>query len=339
MVQQGVDFGGAGAASYAVADDGTLAMVVSGVRDVGGSASLVAVSLDGRRRDLGVPPGFFRRPRVSPDGRQVAFVGTNDSRAALSTDVWRAEISPAALHRVTTSGAAERPQFARDGRTILYGTNPASGVLHEVGLEAGSAPRVRATWSSTMVTGDLGPSSGYAVFTVTPSVSAGFDLWIAPMTALDKPEPFATERYVESMPRVSPDGRFVAFVSSRTGASEIYIRQLPRGGDEVRVSAAGGVDPVWAPNGRSLYYRTEDSIHVAELSFDPRVTLVGRRGLLPLDRRLMMSVSNGSYDILPSGREFVMFERWTAATSTGTPIVIRMDWARTLRPTPTADLP
>lgn len=337
VVQQGVAFGGGAAASFAVAEDGTLAMVVSGQQAVGGLVSLVAVGMDGGSRDLGVPPGSFRRPRVSPDGRQVTFVGAGDQRAAGLSDVWRAELSPAALHRVTTSGLAERPQFARDSKTIFFGTNPPSGALYEVGLEAGSAPRERATWDEPVVTGDLGPSSGYAVFGVVAGAST--DLWIAPMTALDKPEPFAAESYSEVVPRVSPDGRFVAFISQRTGADEIYIRQLPRGGEEVRVSGAGGYDPVWAPDGRSLYYRSTDSLHVAELSFSPRVSVSGRRGLFALDQRFVTSGLNGSYDILPNGKEFVMFERRSAAAEVGTPIVIRMDWARTLGRAQPADAP
>lgn len=45
------------------------------------------------------------------------------------------------------------------------------------------------------------------------------------------------------------------------------------------------------------------------------------------------------FDILPNGKEFVMFERQSAAAVTGTPIVVRMDWARTLGRTQAADAP
>ena len=328
VLQAGVEVGGRGAAGYDVARDGTLVMYVNGQS---GDAinKLAAVSRDGHVRDLGLPAGVYYRPRVSPAGAQVTFVETQSRSNFDASDVWRAELSPPSLSRITTSRRAERPVFFRDGRRILFSSNPQGPVAYEVGLEAGSVARERFRWSANIATGDLGPPGGYAVFAVYQQ-AGNTDLWIAHMDSLDHPRPFAAEAYDEGLPRVSPDGRHVAYYSTRTGKREIYIRQLPSGGEEAHVSLGGGTDPVWGPNGRELFYRTPDSLYVADLDVGARVTVRARRAMFAISPSLIVSASNGSYDILPSGREFVWFARALAATKDASPILVRMDWARGL---------
>lgn len=333
VLELGVGFGTGAAASYAVAPNGTLAMhstrqSAASVTDV----SLVARGLDGSRRALGLPKGSYRRPRVSPDGRQVVFVGSAQRAgtfSATTSDVWRAELSAASLYKVTTTGTADRAMFARDGRSILFTATSETGMIFEVGLEAGATPRERARWPRSILTGDLGPVDGYAVFGSGGGSST--DLWLAPMRNLSDAQPFAVEKYAESLPRISPDGRFVAFTSSRTGVEEIYVRQLPSGGEEVRVSAAGGIDPVWAPSGRVLYYRdARDSLYAAELTFTPRVRVTSNRALFRLDNNIVLSTTSGVYDVLPNGREFVFFERTRNVEAASSPIVVRMNWVQAL---------
>ncbi len=57
---------------------------------------------------------------------------------------------------------------------------------------------------------------------------------------------------------VSPDGRFVAFVSNESGREEIYVQTFPEPGGKWQVSSGGGSDPSWRGDGKELYYRSPD---------------------------------------------------------------------------------
>ncbi|MBI3791528.1 MAG: PD40 domain-containing protein [Gemmatimonadetes bacterium] len=150
------------------------------------------------------------------------------------------------------------------------------------------------------------------------------------MDSLDHARPFAAEPYDEGLPRVSPDGRYVAYYSARTGNNEVYVRQLPQGGEEVRISQGGGIDPAWGPSGRELFHRSADSLMVADLDVSARLTVQGRRGLFALPPNALIATSSGSYDVLPDGRGFVLFERASVTAEQRSPVLVRVGSAREL---------
>ena len=58
----------------------------------------------------------------------------------------------------------------------------------------------------------------------------------------------------EVLPVVSPDGRWLAYMSDESGALEVYVQRFPDGGGRQRVSTSGGTRPIWGPDGRELFY-------------------------------------------------------------------------------------
>jgi serine/threonine-protein kinase len=56
------------------------------------------------------------------------------------------------------------------------------------------------------------------------------------------------------LPAFSPDGRWLAYSSDKSGAFEIYVRPFPGPGEEIQVSNDGGLDPAWSPTRHELYY-------------------------------------------------------------------------------------
>ena len=56
---------------------------------------------------------------------------------------------------------------------------------------------------------------------------------------------------------VSPDGRFLAYQSDADGRPEVYVRLLAPSSGRWQISNAGGEEPMWAPDGKSIYYRIE----------------------------------------------------------------------------------
>src|SRR5512146_599383 len=80
-------------------------------------------------------------------------------------------------------------------------------------LTASAQPKVLFSGPSALATSDFGPAHGYAVVGVVGPT--GLDLWVAPMDSLDKARVLMAAPYHETVPRISPDGGFVAYESQR----------------------------------------------------------------------------------------------------------------------------
>jgi len=106
------------------------------------------------------------------------------------------------------------------------------------------------------------------------------------------------------VPALSPDGRWLAYQSDETGRTGVYARPYPASGARVSISLQGGTEPVWARNGRELFYRAGDSLMVASVESGSVLTVTSRRLLF----RGSFMTGNGfrEYDVTPDGTQFVM---------------------------------
>ncbi len=74
-------------------------------------------------------------------------------------------------------------------------------------------------------------------------------------------KPLLKEKYEKGQPKVSPDGRWMAYMSDESGKSEIYVRPFPEVNQgRWQVSTGGGDTPLWSPDGRELFYRSGDAV-------------------------------------------------------------------------------
>ncbi|HSQ30757.1 MAG TPA: hypothetical protein VLN49_12955, partial [Gemmatimonadaceae bacterium] len=142
----------------------------------------------------------------------------------------------------------------------------------------------------------------------------------------------------EATPRLSPDGRFVAYESARTGVNEIYVRPVTGSGEEVRVSTAGGMDPVWSPSGHEVFFvegtgswelsaSPTARLMAAQVATSPRFAVTGVRPLFPL-RQYMTILGRSSYDVFPNGDFLLLAVQSDSARSV--PLVVRTNWASLL---------
>ena len=121
----------------------------------------------------------------------------------------------------------------------------------------------------------------------------------------------------------SPDGRWLAYVSDTTGRAELWVQSFPGPGSPVRVSSRGGAEPVWARNGRELYYLEGNKLMAvavstgSEFNFKPPVHL--------FEFRYQRSRQPPSYDVGVDGRFLVI------KPSSATPpsaITVISNWAQ-----------
>ena len=120
-----------------------------------------------------------------------------------------------------------------------------------------------------------------------------------------EPKPFLVTPFHEYSPRISPDGRYVAYVSNESGGhSQVLVREFPEGDGRWQVSTNGGRQPRWSRNGTELFYVEGHTLVAVGVSTSPRF-VVGEADHLFTDTRL--SFGTMSYDVSADGR-FVMVE-------------------------------
>jgi Tol biopolymer transport system component/DNA-binding winged helix-turn-helix (wHTH) protein len=191
-------------------------------------------------------------PALSPDGRHVAMYRTVDG----NSDVWLLELERGVRERFTTDAAAEvNPVWSPDRQRVAFTSNRdgaydiyvkmLSSVDTELLLKTGD-PKSVSSWS---------PDGKFLLYRVL-SPATGYDIWALPIDDQGKPgNPFAVvmTKAEEREGEFSPDGKWVAYQSTFSGRSEIYIQSFPPVGAAVPVSTNGGAQVRWGGNSELFY--------------------------------------------------------------------------------------
>ena len=176
---------------------------------------------------------------------------------------------------------------------------------------------------------DTSPDGRYIVYQRATS-KTGFDIWALPREPNAAPIPVVQTDADEHSARLSPDGRWVAFVSNTSGVSEIYVQPFPGPGRRLQISTKGGDEPQWRSDGAELFYLALDgkltatSIKPAadhqSIEAGPPVPLfVAQVGTV------VRSILAGSYVASPDGQRFLV-NRLQRDTG-GTPLRVVLNWA------------
>jgi Tol biopolymer transport system component len=130
------------------------------------------------------------------------------------------------------------------------------------------------------------------------------EVWIQRVDGDRKPRPFLNGPFNESAARLSPNGRWLAYVSDESGREEVYVVPFPGSGGRWPISTDGGSQPVWARNGRELYYRNGDRTMAVTVTSDATFSATKPRFLFEAK---YLSGELLTYDVTPDG-EFLMIE-------------------------------
>ncbi len=284
------------------------------------------------------PIGTYRGMDLSPDGTRIA---AHDHRGD-GGDIWVIEPRGTAT-RLTSDPTQDNqsPIWSPDGRWIAFGSlrNGRWGLYRkssdgngdeELILES-QYPTIPSAWS---------PDGKYLVHYVYAPDE--LHQWVLPLPPAEaKPFRLTGLRSYEIQPQISPDGKWVAFMSAQTGRGEIFIQSFPSGQNLQQVSTSGGLTPRWREDGKELFYMTSyDRAKVMAVSIETAgdTPVVGTpRELFDVDLAIVphsTAVQNfHTYDVSPDGQRFVI--PLPVATlrgeSASTTITVVLDWTAALR--------
>ena len=293
--------GGPGAMQVALADNGSL-VYVPGSAGGGNVVSLVWVGRDGDEERLPAPPRAYDRPRVSPDGTRVAV----DIADGDNTDVWIWDLARETLTQLTfDEGVDDFPLWTPDSaRVVFRSSREGGGLFWKAADGTGQVERLKDgaahpyAWAA----------DGRLIFE-----QAG-DIGVLTMEGERTVEMLLDAEFREVEPALSPDGRWLAYLSGETGSPLIYVQPFPNIDDGLwNVSLGFGADPVWSPDGRELFYRRPTDLMVAQVETEPTFSSRTPEPLFSLSGYEIGGGATGRrFDLAPDGDRFIVRKPGTA---------------------------
>jgi serine/threonine-protein kinase len=268
------------------------------------------------------PPGSYSTPRFSPDGRRVAMGVTT----ANSQDIWIYDIDRNTFTRLTTEGVNVRPEWTPDGRHVVFISQRAgkAGIWRQPVDVSGPAEKLFER-DLEPFEALVSPDSKWLIIRTAPGATFSRDILAMPLTGDTTLTPLVTGPYTESLPRLSPDGKWLAYQSNETTNFQIYVRPFPGAGGRVPVSDLGGTEPIWGKDGKSLYYRGPvGEVVKVDVTTGASFSIGQRRVMLSGD--YLTDSSHPNWDVDLNGR-FLLLRRAGAEAQT----IVVHNWVRELR--------
>ena len=201
------------------------------------------------------PFGHYSNPALSPDEQRLAVARLDFATGA--SDIWVIDLvrgGPGS--RFTFDRAPEEmPLWRPDGSRIVFRS---PNGLYERTLSGGShSEPLRSMWRAVGFP-QAWSHDGKALIYDVPGRGTGLDVWMMPTVGDRTPVPWLRTEFQEGYARLSPDGRWLAYVSDESGTYEVYVRAFPSGEAKRQISTHGGLEPAWSGNGRELFYLAPD---------------------------------------------------------------------------------
>jgi len=297
-VMDGVMAGGLNGGQFATSLSGSLVYLTNSAVN---ERTFVWVDRAGRNTTIDFVKRTYGLPSLSPDGRRVAtavYDGLNPK------ELWVGDLDRGTMNRLIGDGALNAaPIWSPDGSRVAFSSRRDGTVqsLYWVPADGGGVERLT-TGEFAQVFQDWSPDGNTLVFYENNSTS-GYDLRTLTLDRERTVKPLVVTPFNEIGARFSPDGRYLAYLSDRTGRQEVYVQPFPGPGEPRQVSTDGGTEAVWARNGRELFYRQGEKMMVVDVDFAPAFT-ASRPRLLFEGRYEVSFLITGQrfYDVSPDGR-------------------------------------
>ena len=272
---------------------------------------------------------------LSPDGRQLAYSALTTMGGSGSA-IWIKQLDAGPVSRLTFDAAARRPAWTPDSRSVLYAGQPDRSATEgsQAALrEAIYRKRADGTGATELVAQEhraivgvtASPDGRSLVLRTNAGETGGGDLLTMRLGVDSGPSPLLATRFGEFDPAVSPDGRWLAYVTNESGSDQVYVRPYPNVADaRWQVSVNGGYAPRWARSGRELFYVSRAEGRVGDLiavQVQTTPTFVAGRAHTLFS---FSALGQDLYDVAPDDRRFLTVEAaGSAATGVGELILVQ----------------
>jgi len=305
-----------GAARASLSDSGTLVYLAGG-----SLAQMVAVDTHGTAQPIRAQMDNYTTPAWSPDGRRIAVTVST----GMGTDIWLCDASTGALSRLTSDNTSTSPVWTPDGQRLIYSSARSGRSAVWWQPADGSAPpeKVFEVPGTNITEALLAPDNHTVIYRTQPQNQ----LFYVDLKGDRTPKPIATDRFMKVHPALSPDGKWLAYTSNEGGTPQVVVRPFPGPGGATQVSVDGGSEPVWAPGGKTLFYRRARQVIGVALSLGPVITVGERRVLFEGPYVSPGTAGRQAMSVSPDGKRFVLLKRLDDDSK----IVVTTNWFSELR--------
>jgi Tol biopolymer transport system component len=277
---------------------------------VPGTFELTLVDLKGNKKVLGTLPGSVFAPRVSPDGKQIAFE-LADPAAGPGTGQQMARLQVADMAKLNQRRALPvtpgrqtdwAPIWSTDGQRLVYlsqGGGP-DALYSRLADGTGEAEHLV---DARAAEGMYQDGKQLAFLTLTGDRDYGVSLLDMNTRAVTRLVDFPNSEQHSS--RIAPDGRWIAYVSNESGRQEVWLGPLSQTGVRYRLTENGGRHPQWSPDGEKLFFDQDGQMFRFDVFVDGDVPKVSKPIAMPI-KGFQQGDLRRQYDLMPDGKAFVM---------------------------------
>ena len=318
-----------GTGQFAVSAAGTLVYLRGGVAP---SRSIQPTWVDQRGTETPVdePPGSLNNPRLSPDGRYLAFARTRPD--SVKRDIWVRDLSRSVSSRLTFGEGYRASTWSSDGKWLVFGDMNREG-LYRLAAGGGAVPEQLTPRTQRNVSAGSTSKGGALIYVAgTPT-----ELWTLNVSGDPSPQLLLKGNSALSHPAVSPDGRWIAYRSDETGRGEVYVQSYPALGGKTLISVGGGTEAVWARNGRQLFFTrpmyglTRTRLSMMAVDVDTTHGLTAGAPRLVFEGPYTSTGPVAAYDVSEDGRFIMMKVLKETEREPVTQIEVVLSWTEQLK--------
>ncbi len=248
-----------GAVTFSLSDEGSLAYMPAL-----GKGTPTWVDRNGQESKwLTTDPGFYAFPRLSPNDRRLAVTNVKDM------SLWILEVGERRKTLLTHEGMDLHARWTPDGDRIAF-TSSKHGLLniHWIRSDGSGHAERLATSPNTQYPDSWSPDGRFLVFSeISPDTAS--DIMLVPIEGDRKPRVLIKSKFNEAVGIVSPDGHWMAYLSDESGQMQVYVTSFPEPDAPRLISEHGGVQPVWGPDGKELFYRIGSEFMAVSIATEP----------------------------------------------------------------------